>query len=428
MKLVILCLVVLCASVWLGVLALEDPGYVLLFRDPYEVRMPLLVLILILFLAFIVLYLLLNLLMNIIRAPKKLQKLKNKMDEEAAHRACMQGFTGLIEGHWDQAEGRLLKKVENSRMPLIHYLGAAYAALQQGSLQRRDMYLDQALESQPEHRLSIQLTRARFHCHAGEYVEARQVLEAQKIQNPKNKPLLRLLADVYQAIGDWQALRAILPAIRKLKVLPSDEIEKCEQLTWSRLLTTDGPDSDVPETPLNWKSLPTKQKRNPDILLVWVRHLMRQGESKEAETMLRRALNKQYDSKLVNLYGQVASPFIPYQIEFIQKLLKTRPNDSELMLALARLYRYKEDGKTSISWYEKVMEQGASDKVFSELASVYEQMGDSETALNLYKKSLTTLENQSASTWKPALGAEHLLPHDPQSEIHPAQGTMPVVR
>lgn len=428
MKLAILCLVVLTASVGLGLLALEDPGYVVLFRDPYEIRMPLLVLVLILFLAFIVLYLFLNLLMSIIRAPKKIGKLKRQMDEDAAHKACMQGFTGLIEGHWDQAEGRLLKKVENSRMPLIHYLGAAYAALQQGSLRRRDMYLNQALERQPEHRLSIQLTRARFHCQAGEYVEARQVLEAQKVQNPKNKPLLRLLADVYQALGDWQALKGILPIIRKLKVLPPDEIEKREQLTWSQLLTSDESDSDVPETRLNWKSLPAKQKRNPAILSAWVKHLIKQGESKEAEAMLRRVLNKQYDAKLVDLYGRVQSPFIPYQIEFVQKLLKTRPKNPELMLALARLYRYEDDLKTSISWYEKVMVLGAGNEVFSEMASAYEQMGDSETALNLYKKSLTALENQSEGTGKLALDAERLLPHDSKSEIQPAQGTIPVVR
>jgi len=427
-KLVILCLVILIASVGLGLLALEDPGYVVLFRDPYEIRMPLLVLVLILFMAFIVLYLFLNLFMNIIRAPKKVGKLKRKMDEDAAHKACMQGFTGLIEGHWDQAEGRLLKKVESSRMPLIHYLGAAYAALQQGSLRRRDMYLDQALESQPEHRLSIQLTRARFHCHAGEYVKARQVLETQKVQNPRNKPLLRLLADVYQALGDWQALKGILPIMRKLKVLPPDEVEKCEQLTWSRLLTTGGTDSDVSEMPVNWTSMPARQKRNPAILSAWIRHLIQQGESKEAETLLRRALNRQYDAKLVDLYGQVQSPFIPYQIEFIQKLLKTRPDNAELMLALARLYRYEENLKTSISWYEKVMEPDASNEVFFELASAYEQMGDSEAALDLYKKSLTALENRSESIGKPTLDTERLLPHDSKSEIQPVQGAMPVIR
>jgi len=430
MKLVILCLVVLIASVGLGLLAIEDPGYVVLFREPYEIRMPLLMLMLMLFLAFIVLYLALNLIANIIRAPKKLGKLKMQMNEDVAHKACMQGLTGLIEGRWDQAETRLLKKVENSRMPLIHYLGAAYAALQQGSLRRRNMYLDQALQSLPEHRLSIQLTRARFHCHAGEYVEARQVLEAQKMQNPRNKPLLRLLAHVYQALGDWQALKGILPTIRKLKVLSPDEIEKREQLTWSRLLTADGLNDGVPEIPLDWKSLPARQKRNPAILSAWIRHLVQQGESKDAETMLRRALNKKYDANLVNLYGQLQSPFIPYQIEFVQKLMKTRPENPELMLALARLYRYEEDFKTSVSWYEKVMALGASDGAFSEMADAYEQMGDSETALNLYKEGLAALENQSASIGKPALDSEFLLAHDSDSEIQPAQETepMPVVR
>ena len=428
MKLIILCLIVLSASVGLGILALEDPGYIVISRDPYEIRMPLLILILILFLAFVVFYLALNFLMKIIRAPKVLGKLKQKMDEDAAHKACMQGFTGLLEGRWDQAESRFVKKIESSQMPLMHYLGAAYAALQQGSLQRRVMYLDQALESQPKHRLSIQLTRARFHCHAGEYVEARKVLEIQQIQNPKNKTLLRLLVDVYQALEDWQAMRGILPIIKKMKVLPADQIAQREQLAWSRLLTPNESDVGVLESPLIWKSLTAKQRRNPAILSAWVKNLLQQGETKEAETLLRRALNKQYNSKLVDLYGQVHSPFIAYQIELVQKLLKTHSERPELLLAMARLYRYAEDYTASLSSYEKVIALGASDAIFSEMASVHEQMGDSETALNLYKKGLTELKENFESPDELDLDAKHMLTHDSEREGNSDHSPMPMIR
>ena len=428
MKLIILCLIVLIVSVGLGILALEDPGYIVMFRDPYEIRMPLLVLVLIVFLAFIIFYLALNFIVKIIRAPREIGRLKRKMDEDAAYKACMQGFTGLIEGRWDQAEDRLVQRVGSSRIPLMNYLGAAYAALQQGSFRRRDMYLDQALESQPKHRLSIQLTRARFHCLAGEYAEARKVLEDQQIQNPKNKTLLHLLMDVYQALEDWQAMKGILPMIKKMKVLPADEIAQREQLTWGRLLGADEPDVDLLEGPSNWKTLTAKQRRNPAILSAWVKSLLAQGETKEAETILRRALNKQYSSRLVDLYGQVHSPFIPYQIELVQKLLKTRPESPELFLAIARLYRYAEDFNVSLSWYEKVMALGASDGIFAEMASVHEQMGNSETALDLYKKGLAVLEDRSERTDGSGLVTNHLLVHDLKIEMKSDHGSLPVVR
>lgn len=428
MKLVIICLTVLIASAGLGILAMEDPGYVVLFRDPYEVRMPLLILVLIVFIAFVVLYLLLNLILSIFRAPRKLRKIKRKMDEDAAHKHCMQGFTGLIEGRWNHAEDRLLKKVESSRMPLIHYLGAAYASLQQGNLHRRNMYLDQALKSQPEHSLSIQLTRARFHCHAGEYVEARKVLEYQKTQNPRNKPLLRLLADVYQALGDWQALKAILPVMKKLKVLAPDEIEKRELLTWNRLLSVDEHDSAALEPPMEWKSIPAKQKRNPTIISAWVKHLIKQDNMKEAENILRRALNKQYDANLVDLYGQVQSPFISYQIEFVQKLLKSRPEDPNLLLALARFYRYQGDFKASTSLYEKVMGLGAGEDVYADLASLYEEMGDSDTALNFYKQRIKALENQPDEEQEKGMRSGRMLAHESNSALQDVEGSIPVIR
>ncbi|MXZ80194.1 MAG: tetratricopeptide repeat protein [Gammaproteobacteria bacterium] len=431
MKLVIVCLIALIVSAGLAMLAIEDPGYVVLAWDPYVVRMPLLFLILILFVAFIVLYLFFNFLGGLFRAPKKLGKMKQRMNEDAAPKFCIQGFTGLIEGRWDHAEARLMKKIDSSRMPLIHYLGAAYAALQQGHLERRDRYLDQALAIQPDQSLSIELTRARFHCHAGEFDKARNVLEFLRIDNARSKPVVRLLADVYQHLGDWEALREMLPTMKRLNVFPKEDFEAREQLAWDRLILSEntlaGPSAE--EAPLNWSTLPSKHRRNPAIISSWVRLLLRKGEAKEAEKVLRRALRKTYDPRLIHLYGQVRSPFVSYQIEFAETFLKTRPDDPELLLALARLHRHERNFEASISMYERAMAAGARDEVYTDLASLYEQMGDSDTALTLYKKGFEALEHQSEqNTGDAAPATERALTHEVHDEAQLVKGIIPVVR
>ena len=138
MKLVVTIVVTLVIAVGLALLSIEDPGYIVLSRDPYVIRMPLLLFALGVFLAFVVLYLLFNFIAGLFRAPAKFRNWRTHSNENAAHNYTMQGYAGLIEGNWASAETALLKKLSYNRTPMMNYLGAAYAAQQQGHLVKRN--------------------------------------------------------------------------------------------------------------------------------------------------------------------------------------------------------------------------------------------------------------------------------------------------
>jgi HemY protein len=425
MKLVITIVLTLALAVGLGSLSMDDPGYIVLSRDPYVVRLPLLLFVLFLFVAFLLLYLLFNFVAGVFRAPKKVKAWRNKRNENAAQNHTMQGYAGLIEGNWSTAEQSLMKKLEHNKAPLMNYLGAAYAAQQQGNFQRRNSYLDDALSSHPSQYLSVTLTRARLHYQSNELGEARDCLESLRKSSPKSAPGAKLLADVYRDLGDWDSLVKLIPSVRKMKLYPEEEIVRRERMAYENLISSPAllqGDTDRPTT--TWNSLPNAKKKDPLVVGDFVKQLIKSGDLKEAETVLRRALNRSYDSELMNLYGKVNSPFVEYQIQLVEKLKKKHGEDPQLTLTLARLYRYQNKLELSSDLYQEAIELGAQDDVLADYGSLLEQMGKTEAALQFYKRGINALSTKQANkgvdpTMEGNLIPLENLPKDVSGEVIP---------
>jgi len=386
-KLFVCIIIALIVSVGLGVLAVDDPGYVVLTRDPYVIRLPLLLFIGIIFLTFVVLYLLLNFLSGLFRAPDKYRKWRIQNHKNSAQKHTMEGYAYLIEGNWSKAETALLNKLEYNKTPLMNYLGAAYAAQQLGSMERRNQYLDEALARHPSNVLAIDLTRARLLYHAGEVTQARDYLEKLRTTSSRNVPVVRLLADVYRELGDWDSLTRLLTTLKKLEAFPEAETRSREQHAFEQLLSSPALLQGEPERPAKtWKSLPSARRKDPDMIVSYVRQLIKADKLKEAEKELRIALKRGFDAKLINLYGKVNSPFVRYQIELAESFEKKHGDDPELLLALARLYRYEKNYAKAKDLYKESIAAGAQDEACIDLASLLEQMGDTDAALFFFKK------------------------------------------
>jgi HemY protein len=212
-----------------------------------------------------------------------------------------------------------------------------------------------------------------------------------------------------------------------LKAFPPEELELREQAAYDSLISSPAllqGESDRPA--LTWKSLPASRKKNPIVIGSYVKQLARSGDLKEAETVLRRALNKQYNSELVYLYGKIESPFVEYQIQLAESFTKNHGDDPELILALARLYRYSNDLPKSRELYNRAIKAGARDEVFADMASLLEQTGETDAAIEFYRKSLELLDpvHDQNAVLRPGQGDLVAIEESPAST-----GTvMPVVR
>ena len=98
MTLIVFVLLVLAIGITLALVALEDPGYVLISRAPYEIEISLTLLVLLLGVGLLVAYLLIKLIWNIVRAPRNIGRWKENRHHTLATRATLAGYSRLIEG------------------------------------------------------------------------------------------------------------------------------------------------------------------------------------------------------------------------------------------------------------------------------------------------------------------------------------------
>ncbi len=150
MKVLFFSLLTLLGAVALGLLAYQDPGYVLLSRGNVSYELSLTLFLLILAVSFVALYFFIRFLSRTWRLPRHLHQWRQHRRTRKAHRISIRGLIDLAQGRWPQAEKNLIKYAHYSEEPLLNYLSAARAAQKQRAHERRDYYLAQAHKSTPD--------------------------------------------------------------------------------------------------------------------------------------------------------------------------------------------------------------------------------------------------------------------------------------
>jgi len=399
-KLVITTLVTLGAAVGFVLLAVQDPGYVVVARAPHVVRMPLAFFVLAALVLFAALYLILNFIAGAARAPKRLREWRERRGRARAQTHTAHGYAGLIEGDWAEAERQLLSKMEYNQSPLLNYLGAAYSAQQQGNMRRRDRYLDEALARHPKQKLAITLTRARLHCQAGELAAARAALEDLRLTSPKSAAAARLLADIHRAQQDWAALAALLPALTRLRALPPAELDARRREAYQNYLALPGGDGDgegdgdgdaAGRAERKFNSLPRAARKDPAVIAGYCAGLVAAGRHDAAEKTLRRALNREWHAASAALYGQVEAD-AEAQIKAAEAWEKKYGERAELTLAQARIQRRARQLEKARGLFMRAVAGGAPAR--AELGSLLEEMGDKDAALRCYRQGFATADTE----------------------------------
>ncbi len=117
----------------------------------------------------------------------------------------------LSEGRWEEARRLLLAGADEAETPLINYLNAARAAHEMGDIPARDAYLKQAAETTPGAKFAVTLTQAEFNIRDGHNEQALAALLVLRKRAPRHSAVLAMLAQCYESLGDWQALRELFP-------------------------------------------------------------------------------------------------------------------------------------------------------------------------------------------------------------------------
>lgn len=398
MKIVSFILAILFITVLGAVLAIDDPGYVLIARPPYAIEMPLTLFIPLLILSGVALYVLGLLLLRTWLMPNYFSRWRSNTKTKKARRALHQGLLHLTEGEWPKAEKALLTDLEHSDVAVLNYLGAAYASQEQGNNEKRDDYLLQAHESSPEHEFAIGLTQARLQHLSHQYEQELASLSELRSKQPRHSYLLKQLSEVYQDLQDWNNLANLLPELRKRKLFPENEIHAMELLAYRSQMLQSLPSPSLDALNKQWQKIPQGAQKHPQLVALYAQELLSHDAIETAEGLLRTSLNREWDETLATLYGQAVTNEPNKQLKQAKAWLEQHPHSAGLYLGLGRLANEAGQLETARTYLDKALDIRPMPEVYRELGRLLEKQGNLTQAVDFYRRGLASLTHERPNT------------------------------
>ncbi len=389
MRRLFLLLAVILAAAGIAAWAHQDPGYVFISRAPWSVELSLSLAAALLLLAFVLFYLLVRLVRAGAVAPRRLREWRRQRRALGGLALVRRGEIELAEGRWRAAERHLARAGRRGASSLVAYLGAARAAQRQHAHRRRDAYLRQAHESEPDADQAVLLTQAELQIAHRQHEEALASLMHLRSLAPRHAYVLALLARLYREMEAWDDLVALLPQLRRQGAMAPEDITTLAREAHTALLQRAREEGDRERLRAVWAAIPREQQKEAALLLIYASGLHEQGGDDEAEPLLRRWLKGHWDTTLVRLYGCLETRDTGRQLSAAERWLSEHERDPHLLLTLGRLaHRHSLWGKAR-RYLEASINSHPTPEAYRELGRLLEEaFDDPATAMDCYRAGL----------------------------------------
>lgn len=388
MKFLFTALVVFLAAVVIALVAREDPGYIVINYRDWTVETSLILAVVATLLAFVALYFLIRFLVTVGQTPERLARWRQRRLHRKSHLALNQGVMALINGQWKEAERNLIRYISVGESPLVNYLFAARAAEKLGARTRRDKYLELAKAHMPKAETAISLTRAELLIQEGKMDEALKTLEHLRRREPAQEAVTRRLLTLYREVHDWERLLQLLPTARRHKIITLEKQRQLESQAYAELMARAGRDGDLKRLRELWQRMHKDLRHEAGMVATYVQQLIRCDAHDEAERILHHFLSRKWNEDLAYLYGVIQPRDALIHLSRAESLFKHHKDSPALLLTMGRLCKRNALWGKARQFFEACVALDENPEALSELASVLEQMGDSETALEYYRKGM----------------------------------------
>ncbi|MEQ8662122.1 MAG: hypothetical protein RLW62_15000, partial [Gammaproteobacteria bacterium] len=285
-----------------------------------------------------------------------------------------------------RAERLLRRGVDERSLPQAHYLAAAEAAHAARAPGRRDNYLTLAAGADPAARTALNIKRAGWLLDNGQLSEARPLVEKLAEHHGDNPRVLALMLRLAQASYDHEGVYALVPALRRDRVLGHDDLNEIEREAAIALLSRADLQREVLEA--RWQALTKPLRADAEVLTAYVRGLCRHGADAAAEELVRKHLERRWDTALAALYGEIDCEPPTRQLRKLEAWEGAHGADPGLRLAHARLAIRAGLWREAREQVEGLIDHTPSPLLHELLAEIAEGTGDAAAAARHRKAGL----------------------------------------
>jgi len=323
------------AAVVAALAAKLNNGYALIVAAPYRIELSLNLFLLVIVAGFAALYLALRMIVHTARLPAEVRQWRRRQ-REARSRAKQDAATvALLEGRYVRAQQQASEALAFPGAPGLAALIGARAAIDV-----RQYASAEELLARPEAQArSLAVSRLTLSAESaleqGQPQEALSILSSLKREAGLHTAALRLELRATQAarrFGDIPPLVDQLVERGVFDAAQGGEVKLAAQREQLRALATDA--VGLRET---WSRLPESTRIEPRIARAAARSFLQLGADREAAEIVVRSLEREWDSELVELYGECRLGDATRQLEQAERWLASHNRDATLLQVLGAL-------------------------------------------------------------------------------------------
>jgi HemY protein len=307
----------------------------LLVAPPYRIELSLNLLLLIVVGGFIAIYLSIRLVSRTLRLPQQVRVWRRQQKIERARTIQDSAVIALLEGRYGKSRQHAQEALAIPGSSPVNALIAARASIDVRDLSAAEGFLASADAKTQSLAVPRLMLAAEIALEQGQPLEALRLLQELRKEAGMHTAALRLELRTLQAAGRWAEIPALLDQLVKRKVFDAAQADFVRVSAHSEHLKSLAQDTNGLRD--YWGRLPESSRVQPKVARAAAQSFLQLGGDREAAEILGASLDRDWDSDLVELYGQCHLADATRQLEQAERWLTTHNHDAVLLRVLGML-------------------------------------------------------------------------------------------
>lgn len=385
MRFAIWSIVLAAVAVGVALFARNSTAYVVIISAPYRIELSLNLLVFLVFAGYFAFYLLARLVTTLVAIPARVRAYREERVRLRMRQSLNDALLAFFQGRYASAEKSAAAALLGDETKGVAAIIAARSAHELGRFNEREQFLDHAKGATPELDQARLTTLADLLVSQGRHEEALAVLKDLSARDSRNLRLLRLRLQAEQALRQWDEMLDTLSALVKLGGIGPAEASAARRA--AHLGNLNRKSQEAAALAAYWKQLPSEMRLDPAVAATAARYHLALGGNTEAQAIIEQALEREWNSSLVALYGEAAGADALPQIERAEGWLRAHARDPALLLALGKLCMKQGLWGKAQSYIEASLALEPTHDGHMTLAALMEQIGKPQEAVQHFRRS-----------------------------------------